>query len=70
MNQVSRLVSSRSAGMSPLVLSDRLLTLAEQADAAGYQAAARRLVGLAFSVLDSKLRERTPAACDASGIGF
>jgi hypothetical protein len=44
------------------VLSDRLLTLAEEAYAAGYQAAARRLVSLAFSVLDAKLRERAGEA--------
>ena len=66
MNQVSRVVPSRSAGISPLVLSDRLLTLAEEAYAAGYQAAAQRLVRLAFSVLDAKLRER--AGKSAAGV--
>jgi hypothetical protein len=37
---------------SPLVLIDRLITLAEQADRAGMDAAAGHLVRLAFSVGD------------------
>jgi hypothetical protein len=40
--------------VSPLLLSDRLLTLAEQADQAGYCTAAKRLVSLALTVLDEK----------------
>ncbi|MBV9736060.1 MAG: hypothetical protein JO209_09125 [Acidisphaera sp.] len=41
---------------SPLVLSDRLLALAEQADRAGYQSTADRLVMLAHHVLDEPPR--------------
>jgi len=40
------------APVSPLLLSDHLITLAERADRAGYQMAARRLVTLAHQVLD------------------
>ena len=40
--------------VSPLQLSDHLITLAEQADRAGYAAAARRLVDLACQVLDER----------------
>lgn len=39
--------------MSPLVLSDRLLTLAQEADRAGLQEAASELVVLAHTVLDA-----------------
>jgi hypothetical protein len=38
--------------VSPLVLSDKLLTLAETADRAGYQRAAEDLLQLAFRMLD------------------
>ena len=38
--------------VSPLLLSHQLITLAEQADEAGYAATARRLVALAHKVLD------------------
>lgn len=65
MNQASRMQSSRQRTMSPLVLSDRLLTLAEQAERAGYIAAAHALVELAFAVLDEKLRQRAPELCVA-----
>lgn len=41
-----------TAGFSPLVLADRLLTLAQQADRAGYRDAASGLLGLMFTVLD------------------
>ena len=39
---------------SPLVLADRLLDLAHEADRAGYVGAAERLVTLAFAVYDEK----------------
>ena len=65
MNQFSRFTPTRGGDISPLVLSDRLLTLAQEAYEAGYQAAARRLVSLAFSVLDAKLRERASEAAVA-----
>ena len=38
--------------VSPLVLADRLLTLAQDADRAGYLDAASQLVSLMYSVLD------------------
>lgn len=38
---------------SPLVLADRLITLAQEADRAGFPDAASRLVGLVYSVLDT-----------------
>lgn len=37
---------------SPLMLSDHLITLAQEADRAGYPTTARRLVNLACRVLD------------------
>jgi hypothetical protein len=37
---------------SPLVLSDHLITLAQQADRAGYTSTARRLITLACRVFD------------------
>ena len=46
---------ARSPGVSPLVLSDKLLSLAQTADRAGYQSAAEELLGLAFRVLDEPL---------------
>ena len=38
--------------MSPLVLADRLITLAQQADRSGYPSAASRLIAVMYSVLD------------------
>ena len=40
--------------VSPLVLADRLISLAQDADRAGYVAAASRLIGLAYAVFDEK----------------
>ncbi len=37
---------------SPLMLCDRLITLAEQADRAGFASTAGRLVDLAYSLFD------------------
>jgi hypothetical protein len=42
------------AKTSPLVICDRLLTLAQDADRAGYVATAERLLRLAHIVLDEK----------------
>lgn len=42
----------RSVDTSPLTLSDHLITLAEEADRAGYLSTARRLVTLACAVFD------------------
>jgi hypothetical protein len=41
--------------VSPLLLSDRLISLAEQAEQVGCTDTARRLVRLASSVLDEKV---------------
>jgi hypothetical protein len=38
--------------VSPLILADRLIALARDADLAGYTASASRLVGMALAVLD------------------
>lgn len=38
--------------ISPLVLADRLITLAQDADRAGLTGAANRLVDLAYAVFD------------------
>jgi hypothetical protein len=42
----------REAAVSELVLSDRLITLAEDADRAGYTTTAEHLLNLACSVFD------------------
>lgn len=42
------------AAISPLVLSDRLLSLAEDADRAGFRGAAEHLLDLASDVLDPR----------------
>lgn len=44
---------------SPLVLADRLISLAQEADRAGLTASASRLIGLVYAVLDD---EGVPAA--------
>ncbi len=48
----SGIEAGRKAPMSELVLSDRLIALAEDADRAGYTETAERLVTLACSVFD------------------
>lgn len=40
------------AQFSPLVMADRLLTLAQEADRAGYHDSAARLLGVMYEVLD------------------
>ncbi len=40
------------AALSPMILSDRLITLAQDADRVGQTAVARTLLGLAFTVFD------------------
>jgi hypothetical protein len=40
--------------VSPLVLADRLITLAQDADRAGYSASAAHLLTLAHAVFDEK----------------
>ena len=44
---------------SPLVLADRLISLAQEADRAGYPESASRLIGLVYAVLED---ERAPAS--------
>ncbi len=45
-----------AATVSPLVLADRLLTLAQDADRAGYAETASHLVQVMFSVLEAPSR--------------
>jgi hypothetical protein len=52
MNIQPSLPPTRQNETSPLMLSDHLITLAEQADRAGYTTTARRLVSLACTVFD------------------
>ncbi len=49
---MSPTILTAPAVVSPLVLSDRLLTLAQDADLAGQRDTAQCLVALAYSVLD------------------
>jgi hypothetical protein len=53
MAYLNRIVPFDSPAFSPLLLSDRLLTLAQDADRAGYRIAAEHLLYLATEVLDS-----------------
>ncbi len=43
---------ARAAQVSPLVLADRLISLAQDADRAGYSASASQLISLAYAVFD------------------
>jgi hypothetical protein len=43
---------TNSVPVSPLVLADRLITLAREADRAGYTDSASRLVSMALAVFD------------------
>jgi len=52
MHQLSAPVLLRRGGVSPLVLSDRLIALAEDAARAGYAGTAEQLVCLACTVFD------------------
>lgn len=45
-------ITLTAATVSPLMLADRLITLAQDADRAGYVAAASHLIGLAYAVFD------------------
>lgn len=45
---------SKPVPVSPLMLADRLLTLAQEADRAGYTGAASHLVNAMYQVLDSQ----------------
>ncbi len=50
--------SHQPAPVSPLILADRLITLAQDADRAGYAAAASRLVGMVYDVFDERPARR------------
>lgn len=52
MTYMSHIVPQNEPVFSPLLLSDRLLTLAEDADRAGYRLTAEHLLSLASEVLD------------------
>ncbi len=52
MTYMTRIVHETKPAFSPLLLSDRLLTLAEDADKAGYRITAEHLLSLASEVLD------------------
>jgi len=52
MTYMPRISLDTKPAFSPLLLSDRLLTLAEDADKAGYRIAAEHLLSLASDVLD------------------
>ena len=44
--------TTKPTPVSPLVLADRLISLAQDADRAGYAQSATRLLGLAYAVFD------------------
>ncbi len=48
------LATHKTAQISPLVLADQMITLAQHADRAGYRVAASRLIGLAYAVLERR----------------
>ena len=56
MAYISQIVPPEHAAFSPLMLSDRLLTLAEDADRAGFRLTAEHLLTLAEDVLDEPQR--------------
>jgi hypothetical protein len=56
-------IAASDATPSPLVLCDHLLTLAQQAERAGYPGTAARLVGLAESMFRERPR-RVPSPAD------
>ena len=57
MAYISQIVpTTRQTAFSPLMLSDRLLTLAQDADRAGYRLAAENLLFLAQEVLEQPQR--------------
>ena len=58
MTYMTRIESQPETAFSPLMLSDRLLTLAEDADKAGFRTAAESLLSLASKVLDRPARVR------------
>ncbi len=59
--------STEALSMSPLVLSDRLLTLAEDAGRAGLPQSAEQLLSLAMTVLDQGPASGVPGPGRAAG---
>ena len=58
MNQFSTPTLATVRQVSPLVLSDRLITLAQAADRAGFTGTAEQLVTLACAVFDEAPRQK------------
>jgi hypothetical protein len=58
MTLLSAPVQCRRGAVSPLVLSDRLIALAQDADRAGFTGTAEQLVSLACSVFDEEPQPR------------
>lgn len=56
MHQAPAIQAAAPSQVSPLILSDRLISLAEAADRAGYTATAEQLITLACSVFDEAPR--------------
>lgn len=56
MAYLAQIVPAEQTAFSPLMLSDRLITLAQDADRAGYRIAAENLLFLAEEVLDKPQR--------------
>ncbi len=52
------LETAKPTPVSPLMLADRLISLAQDADRAGYSESATRLLGLAYAVFDEQPRAR------------
>jgi hypothetical protein len=50
-------IARKSTALSPMTLSDRLITLAKDAETAGYAATAGHLVQLAMTVFDETPRQ-------------
>ncbi len=50
--------TAKPVPVSPLILADRLISLAQDADRAGYAESATRLLGLAYAVFDEQPRTR------------
>ncbi len=51
---MSQTIQSKAAAISPLVLADRLLTMAQDAEQAGLSASAERLLKLAYKMYAEK----------------
>ncbi len=58
MDAIVPAVPSKSIPVSPLMLADRLITLAQDADRAGYTGAAGHVMAAMYKVLESGARAR------------